>query len=51
MWDEGWSTKGAGRGLGLSSYRHILENYPNASPFTSWENGVFVQELTVEGRS
>lgn len=48
MWKEGWSTKGAGRGLGLSSYQHILEGYPNASPCTRWENGVFVQELTVE---
>lgn len=50
MWNDDWSTKGADRGLGLSSYQHILESYPNASPFTSWENGVFVQELTVEGR-
>ena len=50
MWNEGWSTKGSDRGLGLSSYQHILESYPNASPCTSWENGVFVQELTVEGR-
>ena len=50
MWNDGWSTKGVGRGLGLSSYQHILESYPNASPCTSWENGVFVQELTVEGR-
>lgn len=50
MWGDGWSTKGAGRGLGLSSYQHILENYPNVSTGTSWENGVFVQEMTVEGR-
>ena len=50
MWKEGWSTKGAGRGVGLSGYRHILESYPNASTRTSWENGVFVQEMTVEGR-
>lgn len=50
MWDEGWSTKGAGRGLGLSSYQRILESYPNASPSTHWKNGVFVQELTVEDR-
>lgn len=50
MWNDGWSTKGKGRGLGLSSYQRILESYPNASPCTSWENGVFVQELTVEGR-
>ena len=51
MWDEGWSTKGAGRGLGLYSCRRILEGYPNASSCTSWEKGVFVQELTVEDRS
>lgn len=50
MWNDGWSTKGEGRGLGLSSYQRILESYPNASPCTSWENGVFVQELTAEGR-
>ncbi|MCI8401633.1 MAG: GHKL domain-containing protein [Lachnospiraceae bacterium] len=49
MWDEGWSTKGTGRGLGLSSYQRILENYSNASTRTRWENGVFVQEMTVEG--
>lgn len=51
MWNDGWSTKGAGRGLGLPSYQRILENYPNTSTRTSWENSVFVQELTVEGRS
>lgn len=50
MWNEGWSTKGSDRGLGLSSYQHILECYPNASPCTSWEEGIFVQGLTVEGR-
>lgn len=50
IWDDGWSTKGAGRGLGLSGYRRIVENYPNACACTSWENGVFVQELTVEDR-
>ena len=48
IWDEGWSTKGAGRGLGLAGYQRILGNYPHASPCTSWDNGVFVQELTVE---
>lgn len=49
MWTEGWSTKGAGRGLGLPSYQRILEGCPGASPCTSWEGGVFVQELTVGG--
>lgn len=50
IWNEGWSTKGSDRGLGLFSYQRILENYPNASTCTSWESGVFVQELTVEDR-
>ena len=50
MWNDSWSTKGAGRGLGLSGYQRILEGYPNASPCTSWENGTFIQELTVEGK-
>ena len=51
LWTAGWSTKGAGRGLGLSSYQRIVENYPHASTCTSWEDGVFVQELTVEDRT
>ena len=50
LWDEGWSTKGPGRGMGLSGYQRILGGYPNAASCTSWENGVFVQELTVEDR-
>lgn len=48
MWREGWSTRGAGRGLGLAGYQRILERYSNASPCTSWRSGVFTQELTVE---
>ncbi len=51
LWDDGWSTKGAGRGVGLSSYQRILGEHPNASACTSWEGGVFVQELTVEDRA
>lgn len=49
FWEEGWSTKGGGRGLGLSSYLRILARYPHASPCTSWADGVFVQELTIGG--
>lgn len=48
FWQEGWSTKGPGRGLGLASCQRILKEYPNAAVSTSWENGVFVQELTIE---
>ena len=50
FWNEGWSTKGAGRGLGLCSYQRILTVYPNASASASWKGGVFVQELIVEDR-
>ncbi len=51
FWEEGWSTKGPGRGLGLSSYLRILARYPNVSPCTSWKDGVFVQTLTIGGTS
>ena len=47
FWEEGWSTKGTGRGLGLSGYRRILKGYPNASCSASWKDGVFVQELVI----
>lgn len=49
FWEEGWSTKGRGRGLGLPGYLRILARYKNVSPCTSWANGIFVQELTIGG--
>ena len=50
IWTEGFSTKGEGRGLGLPSYQRILAAHPNAACSTGWAGGVFVQELTVEGK-
>ena len=50
IWEEGWSTKGDNRGLGLFSYRKILQKYPDASWSTSWKDGVFVQELITGGQ-
>ena len=50
LWTEGGSTKGSGRGLGLSGYQRILEEYPNAASSTNWAEGVFVQELSMGGR-
>lgn len=47
IWEEGWSTKGTGRGLGLAGYRRILTDCPHAASSTGWRNNVFVQELTV----
>ena len=51
IWMENFSTKGKGRGLGLPSYQRILADYPNAAASTSWADGVFVQELTVEEKA
>jgi len=51
IWTEGFSTKGEGRGLGLSSYQRILKDYPHTVASTSWANGVFVQELVVEEKA
>ncbi len=51
IWTEGFSTKGEGRGLGLPGYQWILAELPNTATATSWAGGVFVQELTVEGRA
>lgn len=48
IWEEGYSTKGKGRGMGLSSYQRILQRYPEASFATSWTDDRFIQELTVE---
>ncbi len=47
IWEEGSSTKGNDRGLGLASYRRILESYPGAAPMTSLENHTFIQEFTI----
>lgn len=47
MWNEGYSTKGEKRGVGLSNYKRVLKRYPQAVSVTSWEDQVFVQELTV----
>lgn len=50
FWEEGYSSKGPGRGTGLDSYRNILKNYPQAVSSASWGDGTFVQELTIGGR-
>ena len=47
IWEEGYSTKGENRGLGLSNYKRILERCPEAVAVTSCEGQVFVQELTM----
>lgn len=48
IWQQGYSTKGTDRGIGLASYKNILERYENVFPFTSIQDGCFVQELKVQ---
>lgn len=47
IWTEGYSTKGDGHGLGLTSYRRIIDSYENVFSYTYEENGIFVQELKI----
>ncbi len=51
IWQQGYSTKGAERGIGLASYKKILNNYHNVLPVTAVEEGDFIQELKIQERS
>lgn len=48
IWLEGYSTKGNGRGTGLANYKKILECYENVFPYTSIQDGYFIQELKIQ---
>ena len=47
MFEKDFSTKGKGRGLGLSNIRHLLDRLEHVSIKTINENGYFVQELRI----
>lgn len=47
IWQDGYSTKGLGRGIGLSNYRNIIHKYPNVTQETKIEGHHFVQVLTM----
>lgn len=47
IWQEGYSTKGTGRGLGLASLKCIVKSYENVYVSTFLENGCFVQEIKI----
>ena len=51
IWQQGYSTRGAERGIGLASYRKILDGYGNVLPATAVEEGYFVQEFKVQERN
>ena len=48
IYEDGYSTKGSGRGTGLPSLRKIMEKYPEASLMTEINNGRFVQKILIE---
>jgi len=49
IWQEGYSTKGSGRGIGLSNYQNIIRKYPNATQETKIEGDNFLQTLILLG--
>lgn len=47
LYREGYTTKGAGRGIGLSSYRKLIDKYQNVSSQTMIQEDRFIQELRI----
>lgn len=47
MFEKGWSTKGAGRGLGLWSVMNIVNSYKNVFLNTSLKENILCQELII----
>lgn len=47
IWQEGFSTKGENRGLGLFSYQRILDKYQHVYKQTVAKDNEFVQILTI----
>ena len=45
IWQQGYSTRGADRGIGLASYKSILEHYENVFSLATIRDGYFIQEL------
>lgn len=49
IYEEGFSTKGSGRGLGLYTVKHIIDTeYDNVFINTSAEDKMFIQELWIK---
>lgn len=48
IWQQGYSTRGADRGIGLASYKSILEHYENVFSLTTIKDGYFIQELKIQ---
>ena len=50
IWKDGYSTKGEGRGTGLTSFQRIVERYENVASLTRQGDGYFIQELKIMKR-
>lgn len=48
IYEEGYSSKGEGRGLGLAIARKILSKYKNIQHITDFEDNAFTQTITIE---
>lgn len=48
IWEEGYSTKGENRGLGLFSYEKTISPYSNVSTSTCIESNFFIQEMKIQ---
>lgn len=51
IFKEGFSTKGKGRGTGLSNVKSILNKHPNTTLNTRIENNWFIQELEIQSKN
>lgn len=51
IWEDGYSTKGEGRGIGLTNYRKLLHRYENASHETRIEGNCLLQVFTISNRA
>lgn len=47
IWEDGYSTKGQGRGIGLTNYRRLLHRYDNVSHETRLEENCLTQVFTI----
>ncbi len=47
LFEEGFSTKGDNRGLGLSTLKEITDNNDNVLLDTVIENGFFIQKIEI----
>lgn len=48
IWQQGYSTKSSGRGIGLASYKKIVDGYVHVLTASEVRDGFFIQELKIQ---